>query len=97
VVPAGLAALLLVRGAPVAVAFRRQLPGREVHALALYAATSLPMVVVVVVTTTGVANGHLGAGTAAGLVGAAMLSVLAFPTAAERRRLRSPAATGRPE
>jgi ABC-type transport system involved in cytochrome bd biosynthesis fused ATPase/permease subunit len=69
-----------------------------VHALALYAATSLPIVVVVVVVTaTGVANGHLGAGTAAGLVGAAMLPVLAFPTAAERRRLRSPAATGRPE
>lgn len=86
--PVGLAAFLLVRGVPVAVAFRRMLPRPELTGLALYAATALPLVVVV--TDIGVANGWLSSATAAGLVGAAMLSVLVFPLAAQRVPAPSP-------
>lgn len=80
-VPIGLVGFLLLRGGPVAIAFRHQ-PGRSRLALALYAATALPMVVVI--TDTGVAAGWLSPATAAGLVGAAMLSVLVFPLAAQQ-------------
>jgi Kef-type K+ transport system membrane component KefB len=81
-VPVGLAAFLLVRGVPVAVAFRAGLPRRDLVGLSLYAATGLPMVVVI--TSVGVAYGWLSPATAAGLVGAAMLSVLIYPMAAQR-------------
>jgi Kef-type K+ transport system membrane component KefB len=81
-VPLGLAGFLLVRGVPVAVAFRHQLPRPELIGLGLYASTALPLVVVI--TDIGVADGWLNPATAAGLVGAAMLSVLAFPLAAQR-------------
>ncbi|MGH3682160.1 MAG: cation:proton antiporter [Natronosporangium sp.] len=94
--PVGLAAFLVVRGVPVAVAFRRVLPRPERTGLALYAATALPLVVVV--TGIGVGNGWLSSATAAGLVGAAMLSVLVFPLAAQRVPAPAPAvgqATGR--
>lgn len=80
--PVGLVGFLLVRGVPVALAFRRELPRRELAGLALYAATALPLVVVV--TDIGVSNGWLSSATAAGLVGAALLSVLTFPLAAQR-------------
>ena len=79
--PAGLVGFLLVRAVPVALAFRRELPGRELVGLSLYAATALPLIIVV--TETGVANGWLSAATAAGLVGAGMLSVLVFPLLAQ--------------
>lgn len=81
-VPLGLAGFLLVRGAPVALAFRGQLPRRELAGLSLYAATALPMVVVI--TGIGVDAGWLSSGEAAGLVGAAMLSVLVLPLVAQR-------------
>jgi Kef-type K+ transport system membrane component KefB len=80
-VPVGLVAFLVVRGVPVALVFRRE-PVRSWLALALYASTALPLVVVI--TNIGVSNGWLSSATAAGLVGAAMLSVLAFPLAAGR-------------
>jgi Kef-type K+ transport system membrane component KefB len=79
--PVGLVGFLLVRGLPVALAFRHE-PGRARVSLALYAATALPLVVVI--TDIGVASGWLSSATAAGLVGAAMLSVLVFPLAAQR-------------
>jgi Kef-type K+ transport system membrane component KefB len=81
-VPLGLLAFLLVRGVPVALTFRTQLPRAELAGLSLYAATALPMVVVV--TSIGVDDGWLSSGRAAGLVGAAMLSVLVLPLLAQR-------------
>lgn len=84
-VPLGLAGFLLVRGVPVAVAFGRE-PARQRRELGLYAATALPLVVVI--TEIGVANGWLTPAAAAGLVGAGMLSVLTFPLAAGRHRRR---------
>ena len=80
-VPVGLVALLLVRGLAVAVGFRLR-PPRSRVTLGLYAATTLPMVVVI--TNAGVAAGWLEGATAAGLVGAAMLSVLLYPLLAQR-------------
>lgn len=87
-VPVGLVAFLLVRGVPVVLVFRRE-PVRSRLALGLYASTALPLVVVI--TNIGVSNGWLSSATAAGLVGAAMLSVLAFPLAAGRVRAGSSA------
>lgn len=80
--PVALLAFLVVRAAPVAVAFRRELPRPELAGLGLYTATALPLVVVV--TDIGVRNGWLSSATASGLVGAAMLSVLLFPLLAHR-------------
>ncbi|HEY8471703.1 MAG TPA: cation:proton antiporter [Natronosporangium sp.] len=78
--PVGLVGFLLVRGLPVGFAFRRELPRAELVGLSLYGSTALPLVVVV--TGVGVAKGWLSSATAAGLVGAAMLSVLVFPLVA---------------
>ena len=47
------------------------------RALAFYSATELPLVVAI--TTIAIDAGHMKASTAAGLVGAAMLSTLIFP------------------
>ncbi|QSB16880.1 cation:proton antiporter [Natronosporangium hydrolyticum] len=80
-VPIGLVGFLLARGVPVILAFRSQLPSRDVTALGLYAATALPLVVVV--TDLAVSYEWLESAEAAGLVGAAMLSVLLFPLLAQ--------------
>jgi Kef-type K+ transport system membrane component KefB len=87
-VPLGLVALLLVRGAPVVLVFRRRLPRPDLLRLGLYGSTALPLVVVI--TQLGVTNGWLTSATAAGLVGAAMLSVLVFPLAARPSRPAPP-------
>ena len=71
--------LLLVRGTPVLL-YRRDLPKREWLPFALYSATALPMVVAI--ADIGVRSGRLPADIAAALVGAALLSVLLFPTIA---------------
>lgn len=92
-VPVGLAGFLLVRGVPVAAAFGSELPRRQLVGLGLYASTALPLVVVV--TGIGVRTGWLSSATAAGLVGAAMLSVLAFPLAAQRSHGRAAVAERR--
>ncbi len=68
---------LLVRGAPALLLYRADLDGRERAALAFYSATELPLVVAI--TTIAVDAGHMKTSTAAGLVGAAMLSTLVFP------------------
>jgi Kef-type K+ transport system membrane component KefB len=81
-VPAALLAFLLVRGVPVAIGFRRHFSGRQRLTLGLFGSTTLPLVVVI--TSLGVDNGHLSAATAAGLVGAAVASVLIFPLVALR-------------
>jgi Kef-type K+ transport system membrane component KefB len=68
---------LVVRGAPAMLLYRRVLQTRQRAALAFYSATELPLVVAI--TTIAIEDGHMKPSTAAGLVGAAMLSTLVFP------------------
>jgi Kef-type K+ transport system membrane component KefB len=75
-VPLFLALLLIVRGAP-ALLYRRDLPASERRLLALFSATTLPLVVVI--TEIGRATGRMQPENAAALVGAGILSVLLFP------------------
>lgn len=79
-VPLFTAALLLVRGAPAVAAHRRFGDRRHTAAAALLQATSLPFIVAS--TMIGVEIGTLSAATAAALVAAGLLSVLAFPVLA---------------
>ena len=69
--------LLVVRGLPTLVLSREALPAGERRALALYASTGLPLIVAV--TTLGIAAGEMRTDTSAALVGAGMVSVLAYP------------------
>ena len=68
---------LLVRGAPALLLYRKVFDLRDRSALAFYSATELPLVVAI--TGLAVEAGHMKTSTAAGLVGAAMLSTLVFP------------------
>jgi Kef-type K+ transport system membrane component KefB len=68
---------LVVRGAPAMLLYRNVLQTRQRAALAFYSPTELPLVVAI--TTIAIETGHMKASTAAGLVGAAMLSTLVFP------------------
>jgi Kef-type K+ transport system membrane component KefB len=68
---------LVVRGTPALLLYRRVLSARDRAALAFFSATELPLVVAI--TTIAVDGGHMKTSTAAGLVGAAMLSTLVFP------------------
>jgi Kef-type K+ transport system membrane component KefB len=68
---------LVVRGAPAMLLYRNVLQTRQRAALAFYSATELPLVVAI--TTIAIETGHMKTSTAAGLVGAAMLSTLVFP------------------
>jgi Kef-type K+ transport system membrane component KefB len=88
-VPLFLVLFLVVRGAPVLLLYRRDLPGRELVPLALCAATGLPLIVVI--TTIGVAEDRMRPVNAAALVAAGVLSVLLYPTLA-RMRLRKTSA-----
>ena len=74
------ALFLIVRGVPAMLLYREALRARERAALAFYSATELPLVVAI--TTLAIEGGHMESSTAAGLVGAAMLSTLVFPFAA---------------
>jgi Kef-type K+ transport system membrane component KefB len=84
---------LVVRGAPAMLLYRGVLSARDRAALAFYCATELPLVVAI--TTIAIDEGHMKTSTAAGLVGAAMLSTLIYPFAgmALRREPVSEAAT----
>jgi len=86
-VPLFLLLLLVVRGAP-ALLYRRALGGRDRLVLALYSATSLPLIVVI--AGIGKAAGRMLPETAAALVGAGILSVLIFPLMALTLRARGP-------
>jgi Kef-type K+ transport system membrane component KefB len=77
-VPLFLAALIVVRGLP-AVLYRPLLDRREQLVAGLLQATSLPFLVAA--TVIGRELGLIGAGEAAALVGAGLLSVLVFPAA----------------
>jgi Kef-type K+ transport system membrane component KefB len=68
---------LVVRGAPAMLLYRHVLVSRDRMALAFYCATELPLVVAI--TTIAIDVGEMKTSTAAGLVGAAMLSTLIFP------------------
>jgi Kef-type K+ transport system membrane component KefB len=86
--PTFLVLLFLVRGAPV-VFYRTALNGTDRLRFALLSATGLPLVVAI--AELGVRTGRMTSDLAAALVGAAMLSVLLFPTIANA--LKSPAAS----
>jgi Kef-type K+ transport system membrane component KefB len=68
---------LVVRGVPAMLLYRGVLVVRDRAALAFYCATELPLVVAI--TTIAIDSGNMKASTAAGLVGAAMLSTLVYP------------------
>lgn len=68
---------LVVRGVPAMLLYRGALSLRDRAALAFYSATELPLVVAI--TTIATDQGHMRTSTAAGLVGAAMLSTLIYP------------------
>jgi Kef-type K+ transport system membrane component KefB len=78
---------LVVRGAPAMLLYRGVLGARDRAALAFYSATELPLVVAI--TTIATETGHMKTSTAAGLVGAAMLSTLVYPFVGLALRKRS--------
>jgi Kef-type K+ transport system membrane component KefB len=80
---------LVVRGVPALALYRGVLSSRDRLALAFYCATELPLVVAI--TTIAVDAGKMHSSTAAGLVGAAMLSTLIYPFVALALRRRSEA------
>lgn len=80
-VPFVVAALLLVRGLPMA-ALRRELPRAQLVAASLLQATSLPFLLTV--SQIGIEMGLLERTTAAALVAAGVVSVLVFPPLALR-------------
>jgi Kef-type K+ transport system membrane component KefB len=82
---------LVVRGTPALLLYRNVLNARDRAALAFYSATELPLVVAI--TTIATETGHMRTSTAAGLVGAAMLSTLVFPFVGLALRKRSAAET----
>ena len=84
------ALFLVVRGVPALLLYRGVLSMRDRAALAFYSATELPLVVAI--TTIATKTGHMRTSTAAGLVGAAMLSTLVYPFVG--RALRSGARSG---
>jgi len=87
----GVVMLLVIRGLPSLLAAPAGSSRRDLVATAFFGATGLP--IIVAVTAIGVDQGDLPSGTAAALVGAGMLSVLAFPLVALTVRGRAPAAS----
>jgi Kef-type K+ transport system membrane component KefB len=90
-VPLFIGLFLVVRGAPALIFYRSELGLRDRIALAFYSATALPLVVAI--TTLAIDSGHMKSSTAAGLVGAAIISTLVYPLVGARiRRGGEPAA-----
>jgi Kef-type K+ transport system membrane component KefB len=83
-VPMFVVLFLVVRGVPALLLYRSELGLRDRFALAVYSATELPLVVAI--TTLAIEAGHMKSSTAAGLVGAAILSTLIFPLLGARIR-----------
>ena len=75
---------LVVRGTPALLLYRGTLAARDRVALAFFCATELPLVVAI--TTVAIDTGHMHSDTAAGLVGAAILSTLIYPLIGLRLR-----------
>ena len=86
-----------MRGAPVLLFYRKDVPRHDRLPLMLTSATALPLIVAV--TEIGLEEGRMLPENAAALVGAGMVSVLLFPLLALRlrgRRVeRNPAAASR--
>jgi Kef-type K+ transport system membrane component KefB len=78
---------LVVRGTPALLLYRHTLTLRDRAALAFYSATALPLVVAI--TAIAIDAGKMRPSTAAGLVGAAMLSTLIYPFVGLALRTRS--------
>ncbi len=76
-VPLFVALFLVVRGLPALVVYRGVLPGRQRMALGVLQSTALPLLVVI--TQIGIETGDMRPANAVALVGAGMVSVLAFP------------------
>jgi Kef-type K+ transport system membrane component KefB len=87
-VPLFLVLFLVVRGAPVLLLHRRDLPRYQLVPLAMFASTALPLIVVI--TTIGVEEGRMRPVNAAALVAAGMLSVLLYPMIARAVLRRGP-------
>jgi Kef-type K+ transport system membrane component KefB len=79
-IPAFLALFLAARGLP-ALLYRRDLDGADLLPLGLFSAVS-SLGIVVVVANAGQKSGHMHSDTAQSLIGAALLSLLAYPTLA---------------
>jgi Kef-type K+ transport system membrane component KefB len=86
--PLALALFLAARGVPALLLYRGVLEARDRAALAFYCATELPLVVAI--TTIAVELDRMRSSTAAALVGAAMISTLAFPLVARGFRRSQP-------
>ncbi len=82
------ALFLAVRGAPALLLYRGVLPFRDRTALGIFCATELPLVVAI--TTLAQNAGDRRASTATALVGAAIISTLAFPLVGLRLRRDRP-------
>ena len=93
-VPLFVALFLVVRGIPALLLYRSELALRDRFALAIYSATELPLVVAI--TTLAIEAGHMETSTAAGLVGAAIISTLIFPLIGARIRRGGELAATRP-
>jgi Kef-type K+ transport system membrane component KefB len=85
--PVLLGLFMITRGLPVAIVYRSALGRADRVALALFASTALPLVVVIV--NIGVQSGRLREDLGASLVGAAMLSLVVLPLLALRARRNS--------
>jgi Kef-type K+ transport system membrane component KefB len=84
------ALFLIVRGTPALLLYRKVIPAtRDRLALAFFSSTQLPLVVAI--TAIAVGLGHMHSSTAASLVGAAIISTLAFPLIALKLRRDSTA------
>jgi Kef-type K+ transport system membrane component KefB len=83
-VPMFVGLFLVVRGVPALLLYRSEMGLRDRFALAVYSATELPLVVAI--TTLAIEAGHMKTSTAAGLVGAAIISTLVFPLVGARLR-----------
>jgi Kef-type K+ transport system membrane component KefB len=83
-VPIFVLTFLLARGIPALLLYRKELDRRNRFALGIFCATELPLVVAI--TTIAVDEGHMAAGTASALVGAAVLSTAVLPMVALRIR-----------
>ncbi|RYV52351.1 cation:proton antiporter [Pengzhenrongella frigida] len=86
--------LLVVRGLPALVVYRRSLVRRERVEMTLLTATALPLLVAL--THIGLANGTMLRENAAALVGAGVLSVIVFPAAGLAVRRRGEPASAAP-
>jgi Kef-type K+ transport system membrane component KefB len=88
------ALMLVVRGLPVLLVYRRVLSPRERVQTALVSATALPLLVAL--AEIGLRNGTMLPENAAALVGAGVLTVLVFPALAAALHRPEPAATPNP-